>query len=55
MMIAERKRRLMARPWRIQFENAVYPLAARGKGRSNIFLLDADPRRRRMAKADVRV
>jgi putative transposase len=32
----------MARPWRVQFENAVYHIASRGNGRQNIFLDDHD-------------
>jgi len=32
----------MARPWRIQYENAVYHIASRGNGKQNIFLDDTD-------------
>ena len=32
----------MARPWRIQYQDAVYHIASRGNGKQNIFLDDAD-------------
>ena len=34
----------MARPWRIQFEDAVYHIASRGNHRQNIFFSDLDRR-----------
>jgi len=32
----------MARPWRIQYEDAVYHVIARGNNRQDIFLIDED-------------
>jgi len=32
----------MARPWRIQYEDAVYHIASRGNNRQDIFLTDED-------------
>jgi len=32
----------MARPWRIQYEDAVYHIASRGNNRQDIFLIDED-------------
>ena len=32
----------MARPWRIQYEGAIYHVASRGNGRQALFLEDAD-------------
>ncbi len=32
----------MARPWRIQYEGAIYHIMSRGVGRGKIFLTDED-------------